>query len=351
MTKRTVLTIAFFFFILAGSVILLTGSHKFYGSVLQTPKFEGDVFLRSASKPVHLREYRGRVVLLYFGYTSCPDVCPTSLAKLKSAFDQLTAEETSQIQVIFVSVDPQRDTFEKLEEYVHVFHKDFIGASGTEGEVNLLTDSLGVYYKINAPDASGNYTVDHSSLIYVINPQGYLVMSWSHDIQPDQIAEDLHYLLKKGIPISNQILAGPTPTPVICSLTLEPFHVQGGEWLYAHNCAQCHGTDLKGNPAWETELEDGSRLPPPLDGSGTTWQKSPGELLEIIQNGRNLDKPIHMPAFEGTLEDWEMQYILEYMASKWDMSQRNYYAGLLTLTPQPTVIYTPTPNSTPTSIP
>jgi protein SCO1 len=345
MTKRLLFIVILAIALLAGYKFIRP--HKFHGSVLQNPKREGDIVLRSASGPVRLSEYEGKVVLLYFGYTSCPDVCPTSLAKLKTALSELSAESAAQVQVVFISVDPDRDTPERLEQYVHVFGSDFIGASGTRGEVDLIAESHGVYYKINPPDGDGNYTVDHSSYIYVIDRQGYLVMNWGHDTQPEEISADLKYLLKHGIPISEQILAGPTSTPVVCSLTLVPAHVQGGQWLYEHHCSQCHGADLKGNPAWQTELADGSHLPPPLDNTGSAWKYPEADLIALVKAGRNLDKPIHMPAFKN-LSDWEIHFILQYVASKWDVNQRNYQAGFFTLTPQPTWVPLPTSTSTPT---
>lgn len=330
--------------VLAG--VFLLRPHTFNGSILQVPKREGQIVLRSADGPVRLSDYSGKIVLMYFGYTFCPDVCPTTLAKVKQALNGLSPEETSQVEVVFVSVDTQRDTYEHLQEYVHVFSPTFIGASGTSSDIDLIAESLGVSYKINPPDADGNYTVDHSSYIYVIDRQGYLVMTWGHDIQPDEITDDLRYMLKHGIPISAQIFSGPTPTPVVCSLTLVPAHVQGGEWLYQHHCAQCHGADLKGNPAWETELTDGSHLPPPLDSTGQAWKYSESELIALVRSGRNLDKPIHMPAFKSSLSDWEIHFIGQYLASHWDVHQRNYQAGFLTLTPQPTGIPSLTPTAT-----
>ena len=109
-------------FLLAGGAAwaVFLQPYEFHGSVLQVPRQEGSIVLRSAAGPVQLSDHLGEVVLMYFGYTSCPDVCPTSLAKLKAALSGLSPEETAQVQVIFVSVDPERDTPEKLEQYAHV---------------------------------------------------------------------------------------------------------------------------------------------------------------------------------------------------------------------------------------
>jgi len=333
--------------IAAGTV--LARSARLNGAVLQSPRRLSSVFLRSAAGPVRLSDYEGRLVLMYFGYMSCPDVCPTTLAKLREAIGQLTPEQAAQVQVMFVSVDPDRDDVEGLEKYAHVFGEDFIGATGTRGEIDLVAGSLGVYYKINEPEADGSYTVHHSSQVYVIDREGNLVMLWGHDIQPDEIRDDLRRIIERGIPGSERMLAGPTPSPVVCSLTLVPAHVATGQWLYEHHCAQCHGTDLRGNPAWKTELADGSRLPPPLDHTGDAWSYSETEFAELVETGRNLDKPIHMPAFAESLTDWEIHHIHQYIASTWNVDQKNYQAGLLTLTPQPT--WGPLPPATATPAP
>ncbi|MEP7134637.1 MAG: SCO family protein [Chloroflexota bacterium] len=348
MSKRMLLFTGLLIIILASGLVgfIFMQPYRFHGSVMQTPKLEGNIFLRSVDGPVNLSAYQGKMVLLYFGYTYCPDVCPTSLAKVKVALSELTPEEQAQVQVIFVSVDPDRDTPEKLNKYAHVFGSNFIGASGTRSEIDLVTESLGVYYKINPPGADGSYTVDHSSYLYVIDRQGYLVMNWGHDIQPEEISADLSYLLEHGVPISAQILAGPTQTPVVCSMTLVPQYVDAGQWHYEQHCAKCHGIDLLGNPGWQTPLEDGSRLAPPLGRTGNAWQYSKQDLSMIIKEGLHLDKPVNMPAFKSTFGDRETNYILQYIASKWDVNQLNYQAGFLTITPH-AALGIPTATGTP----
>lgn len=342
-------------FILLGGIFLLAaltilyqqvGTHTFNGYVLKEPIKVPQIVLRSDTGPVRLNSYSGKIVLLYFGYTSCPDICPASLANLKLALGGLSPEEAAQVQVIFISVDPARDTPEALGKYVKLFRDDFIGATGTRAEIDWVTSSFDVQYKINPPDANGNYSVDHTAFTIVIDQQGYYVMNWPHNTQSTQMSADLHYLLQHPMPISAQILSGPTYTPVVCSVTLIPAHVQGGEWLYQHHCAQCHGADLAGNSQWQTQLADGSHLPPPLNGSGNAWKIPPQELSRIVKEGRNLDNSIHMPAFKPELADWEIDYILTYVESKWDINQLNYQHGFMTLTPQATT----TPLSTPAPV-
>ena len=321
-------------------------AHEFSGEVLQEPIKNPPIMLRADTGPIRLDDYRGKLVLLYFGYTSCPDVCPTSLAKIKMALGGLTPEEAAQVQAIFVSVDPARDTPEALGRYVTLFQDDFIGATGTREEIDLITSAFGVKYKLHEPEANGSYSVDHTSFTILIDRNGYNILKFPHETTSTEMSADLRYLLKNEMPISAQILAGPTYTPVVCAVTLAPAHVQGGEWLYQHHCAQCHGADMAGNPAWQTELQDGSHLPPPLDRTGNAWQYSQQDLVNIIKNGRNLDKPIHMPAFSPALANWEINFIVTYMQSKWDISQLNYQHGFMTLTPQATS--TPPASRTPT---
>ena len=148
----------------------------------------GEFTLQSLSGPVSLKDYRGKVTLLYFGYTMCPDVCPTNLSMMSNALMQLSDKELSQVQPIFISVDPKRDTMERLAEYTHYFHPSIVGASDTPEVIKELADRYGVAYQIVIQDASAtNYVVDHSSETYVIDPQGKLVERLSHAAPPAEI--------------------------------------------------------------------------------------------------------------------------------------------------------------------
>ncbi|MBI3169476.1 MAG: SCO family protein [Chloroflexi bacterium] len=333
------------FLILVGILLLfsalmvgytLTQTYEFNGYVLPQPVKAPEIALRSADGAVRLGDFQGKLVLLYFGYTSCPDVCPTSLANIKLALADLTPEEAAQVQVIFVSVDPARDTPEALGRYVKMFQDDFIGATGTRQEIDWMVNAFGAKYIIEAPDEKGDYSVSHSAYTMVLDRNSYYIMNWAHDTPSIAMSQDLHYLLAHEIPISAQILAGPTYTPVVCAVTLIPAHVRNGQWLYEHHCAQCHGMDMAGNPQWQVELADGSHLAPPLNGSGSAWQYPETDLLTLVKEGRNLDKPIHMPAFKSALADWELEFILSYVKSTWDVNQLNYQHGFMTLTPNPT---------------
>ncbi len=133
----------------------------------------GDFTLNSDKGPVSLSDFRGKVVPVYFGYTHCPDVCITSLNKVTAALKSLSPEERSQIQPIFVSVDPERDTPEKSGEYARYFDPQIIGLSGTlEQTAEIAKRYLVIYEKVAMEGSSMDYAVDHSSIIYVVGRDG-----------------------------------------------------------------------------------------------------------------------------------------------------------------------------------
>jgi protein SCO1/2 len=133
----------------------------------------GDFTLNSDKGPVSLSDFRGKVVPVYFGYTHCPDVCITSLNKVTAALKGLSPEERAQIQPIFVSVDPERDTPEKSGEYARYFDPQIIGLSGTlEQTAEIAKRYLVIYEKVAMEGSSMDYAVDHSSIIYVVGRDG-----------------------------------------------------------------------------------------------------------------------------------------------------------------------------------
>ena len=148
----------------------------------------GDFTLQSAAGPVSLKDYRGKLVLVYFGYTFCPDVCPTSLAATAEGLKLLTPEELGKVAMIFVSVDPKRDTPERLKEYAEFFHPAIVGATGTPEVIAEIAKRYGVFYaEQKVATAGGGYVVDHSSDTFVIAPDGQLVAKIAHATPPDQV--------------------------------------------------------------------------------------------------------------------------------------------------------------------
>jgi protein SCO1/2 len=155
----------------------------------------GDFTLQSASGPLSLHELRGKVVLLYFGYTSCPDICPTSLTLMRIALSQLNAEELAQVRGIFISVDPQRDTPERLAQYSGHFHPNISGVTGSDKQVAGVAQQYGAIYQRAEGDTALGYTVDHSSVTYVIDQQGQLVSTLPHGTLPKVILQEIRHLL------------------------------------------------------------------------------------------------------------------------------------------------------------
>ncbi len=149
----------------------------------------GDFTLQSADGPVSLHDFRGKVVLVYFGYTSCPDICPTSLTTMASALKQLTPAEVAQVRGIFISVDPERDTPQGMKEYAAYFHPNFIGVVGTPAQTAEVAAKYGAYYRKAPYEGSAmGYGVDHSSTIYVIDRDGKVVDQIRHGTSPEALA-------------------------------------------------------------------------------------------------------------------------------------------------------------------
>lgn len=156
----------------------------------------GDFTLQSDSGPVGLADFRGKVVVLYFGYTACPDICPTSMATLKAALEQLTPEEVQHIQGIFISVDPERDKLEQVQRYVHHFHPAIVGVSGSLDELQTIARQYGAFFhKVEMAGSSMGYTIDHSATLYVIDRQGRLRDRIQHAVPPSELAEAIRRVL------------------------------------------------------------------------------------------------------------------------------------------------------------
>jgi len=150
----------------------------------------GDFTLQSADGPLSLKDFRGKVVLLYFGYTYCPDICPTSLAVTAEGLKLLAPDELARVAVIFISVDPKRDTTARLKEYVQFFHPALRGVTGTPEAIDEVTKRYGVFYAEQKVQTAGDgYVVDHSSDTYVVAADGRLVGRIPHATPPEQVAE------------------------------------------------------------------------------------------------------------------------------------------------------------------
>lgn len=145
-------------------------------------------------QPRSLEDFRGKVVVVTFGYTQCPDVCPTTLSDLSSAVKKLGAD-ASRVQVLFVTIDPKRDKPELLKEYVPAFNPAFLGLYGDEAATKAATTEFKVYAQERAGKTPETYTMDHSAQIFVFGKDGRLRLVESNDATPDAMASDFKVLL------------------------------------------------------------------------------------------------------------------------------------------------------------
>lgn len=150
----------------------------------------GDFTLRSADGPLALHDLRGKVVLLFFGYTDCPGVCPSALADQGAAFRLLRPEEQARVAGIFVSVDPERDTPALAQAYAEGFHPRIRGVTGSPADLQALARRYGVLYARQAADASGRYAVDHSPETFVIGPDGRLAARLPFGTPPEALVAE-----------------------------------------------------------------------------------------------------------------------------------------------------------------
>lgn len=170
--------------------------HDFTGTVIQSPQTAPAFTLTgSTGDPLNITDFRGKIVVLYFGYTFCPDICPTTMLEIRDAMD-LLGRRAEDVQVIMVSVDPDRDTPDRLDEYVTYFHEDFLGAVGTEEEIAEVAALYGIYYAANT-DEGDNYTVDHTSSVMALDREGHMKIVFSPDTQAEAMAADLRELLRR----------------------------------------------------------------------------------------------------------------------------------------------------------
>ena len=156
----------------------------------------GDFVLDSSTGPISLQDFRGKMVLMYFGFTSCPDVCPTALSSIAASMRQLTPSQEAQIQPLFVSVDPDRDSLDNLAKYSAYFHPRMLGITGETKVLEQLVKNYGAYYRyIPLENSALDYTVDHTSRVYFIGREGELISTIAHGTS----VEDITVLIKQHL--------------------------------------------------------------------------------------------------------------------------------------------------------
>lgn len=176
--------------------IILARQASFRGTAYETPfPAAPDFTLTDANgKPFTLSKNDGKITLLFFGYTFCPDVCPTTLAELKLATEKL-GKDSENVRVVFVSVDPGRDTSELVQKYVERFNPAFTGLSGTEEELTPIWNEYGIFREIVKGTAETNYIVNHTARVILVDANGNLRLSFGFQTPPEDIAHDIEIIL------------------------------------------------------------------------------------------------------------------------------------------------------------
>jgi protein SCO1/2 len=224
-------------------VWIATQPYSFHGSVIE-PAFHAPDFTLTAqdNKPFHLSEQTGNVVLIFFGYTSCPDVCPTTLAEFKRVRQRLP-RETDHVKFVFITVDPERDTQDKLRGYLAAFDPSFIGLTGTETQLEPVWKAYGVYREKMPGSSALAYTVNHTSQVYVIDAQGNLRLTYSYGENADDIVQDVDYLVGEIHATTARAPANSANEPVMGAATLGDLQIDQA-WARASSAGMTSGAYL-----------------------------------------------------------------------------------------------------------
>lgn len=156
------------------------------------PEFE---LTHSSGEPFRLNDQRGKIVLLFFGFTNCAEVCPTTLADLNMALNKI-GEKAAVVQVVLITVDPEYDTPQKIQDYVNHFNSSFIGLSGSLEKLSVIWQDYGVFRDVVQDDSEIGYDVNHTARVTLIDANGKLRLSYGFGAPVDDIVHDLELLLK-----------------------------------------------------------------------------------------------------------------------------------------------------------
>lgn len=177
-------------------VLAMLALFSVFGSAAATYARSSDFTLTSPNGPLTLSDLRGKVVLIFFGYTSCPDVCPISLARIRASFSALSAKELDRVRALFITLDPERDTLDKLQKYTGYFHPNIIGLRDDVESIRSVTELYGINFaKTMSPKSAIGYTISHSTDILLLDPQGQVVEVIPHNSEPTYLRARIRDLL------------------------------------------------------------------------------------------------------------------------------------------------------------
>lgn len=187
--------------LLVGIAAVLIGTQvfesnrPFNGSLIEpSPPAVDFTLTDSKGSQYNLAERKGQVVLIFFGYANCPDVCPATLAEMRNVHTEL-GEKASEVDFVFVTVDPQRDSKEDIERYVSSFSDSFIGLSGEEEELQTVWDGYWVFREKQESDSAAGYLMAHTSRVYAVDKAGKLRLTFPFGVSAASILDDVQRLL------------------------------------------------------------------------------------------------------------------------------------------------------------
>lgn len=145
-----------------------------------------------------LSDFQGKVVLIFFGFVNCPDVCPTTMLELAKVYKALTPAEQARVQVLLISVDPERDTLEKLRDYATYFTPTFLGLTGSPDQIAQVAKKYGVFYQKSEIKSATEYNVDHTATVFALDPKGQLRLIYGSGkvAETARVVEDVRWLLR-----------------------------------------------------------------------------------------------------------------------------------------------------------
>jgi len=188
--------------IIVGLILVMVGwkvfspPYQYQGSLIDPPVIAPDFSLVDQNgEKWALSENQGKVIVMFFGYTSCPDVCPLTLTKFKQ-IKSLMGDDAKNIEFVYITVDPERDNPEKLKHHLNAFDTEFIGLSETRNKLETVWKNYGVYQAKVETESAAGYLVDHSATTYVINQDGQLRLTFPYGMESTSMAEDLAHVLR-----------------------------------------------------------------------------------------------------------------------------------------------------------
>ena len=199
--RKEVLFISFIIIFIFISIYTFINKDFFSNNLVQVIERQdslpgGHFVLKDQNNQIFDSSASKKLMLIYFGFTYCPDVCPTTLIKVSDIIDRLK-EDSKEINSIFITVDPERDTPEILSDYVSAFHQDIIGLTGTKSEIEKVTEDWGVYYQKEILDGEEDYTMNHLDIIFLANANGEFIDYFPPKIQSVLIVEKIKNILNR----------------------------------------------------------------------------------------------------------------------------------------------------------